>query len=385
VFTNINGLLLDHELIDGSDTGGLANWHEWAKPGAVICFDEVQREWKPRANGSKVPKCIEMLETHRHMGVDFIILTQHPGLIDQNIRALVGRHLHVRRFGGMGAAIVYEWDHCSRNLLYSKSLGKKPFRYSKEVFNLYKSAELHTKPKTTIPTLAFVVLGALGLAGAAIPYAASRVADKSEQAAKVNDKIKADHPAAPAGPAGPAVAPASIPQVSAGAAEVEPSDPEPPFPLESLQLVGSMEKKDGKRVYLLMRGRNVVTHDVYMSAGYAFVPVDGCAVRVQWYGQTRFMMCEGGPLPSAVPSPAPVVVASASQDNRRFVLPPDPQSLQRSACRAFATCSRLPESGIYGEAMKRSGNGSRIKVKPCRVSCIAGEVQPLQTLPLSSP
>jgi zona occludens toxin len=127
VFTNINGLLLDHELIDGSDTGGLANWHEWAKPGAVICFDEVQREWKPRANGSKVPKCIEMLETHRHMGVDFIILTQHPGLIDQNIRALVGRHLHVRRFGGMGAAIVYEWDHCSRNLLYSKSLGKKAF------------------------------------------------------------------------------------------------------------------------------------------------------------------------------------------------------------------------------------------------------------------
>lgn len=315
VFTNINGLLLDHELIDGSDTGGLANWHEWAKPGAVICFDEVQREWKPRPNGSKVPKCIEMLETHRHMGVDFIILTQHPGLIDQNIRALVGRHLHVRRFGGVGAAIVYEWDHCSRSLLYSKSLGKKPFRYSKEVFNLYKSAELHTKPKTTIPTLAFVVLGALGLAAAAIPYAASRVTDKADQAAKVSDPAKFGNGSKPA-PTSPVAPPAPV--VAAATLAVEPdqpSEPEPPYPLDSLAVIGSLEKQ-GKRVYLIKRGNSIVSHEVLMQAGFAFHPVGSCAVKVAFYSQTSLLTCNG--LSSEFPQVVPVTPKSFPPDAPRL-------------------------------------------------------------------
>ena len=47
IYTNINGLLLDHEKIDGGDNQGLRDWHQWAKPGAVIVFDEVQRHWQP--------------------------------------------------------------------------------------------------------------------------------------------------------------------------------------------------------------------------------------------------------------------------------------------------------------------------------------------------
>ena len=120
IYTNINGLLLDHELIDGGDKQGLRDWHKWAKPGSVIVFDEVQRHWKPRANGSAVPADIEALETHRHMGVDFIIITQNVMLVDKNIHALGGRHLHVRRIANMPMAIVYEWDHVSRGLLYAK-------------------------------------------------------------------------------------------------------------------------------------------------------------------------------------------------------------------------------------------------------------------------
>ncbi len=192
IYTNINGLLIDHELIDGGAEGGLANWHKWAKPGSVICFDEVQREWPPRANGSKVPDYISALETHRHMGVDFIILTQNPMLLDRNVLALVGRHLHVRRFGGMGAALVYEWDHCSRQLLYSKALKKFPFKYDKSVFKLYKSAELHTKPKISIPPLVFVVIVALICAAVFIPQTYSRIANKSVVPAGVSRETNQD-------------------------------------------------------------------------------------------------------------------------------------------------------------------------------------------------
>ncbi|MDH4419198.1 MAG: zonular occludens toxin domain-containing protein [Acidovorax sp.] len=182
ILTNIPRLLLEHELIGPDIGGGLADWQEWCKPGDVIVYDEVQRSWPPRPNGSKVPDYISALETHRHKGVDFIIITQHPMLIDRNVLALVGRHLHVRRFGGIGAALVYEWDHCSRSLMYSKSLKKSPFRYDKSVFKQYMSAELHTKPKTSIPPLAIVVICALVASAVLLPIAYKRIASKAEPA-----------------------------------------------------------------------------------------------------------------------------------------------------------------------------------------------------------
>ncbi len=151
IYTNIRGLMIDHELIDGTAQGGLRNWHEWAKPGAVIVFDEIQKVWTPRANGKEVPPDIQALETHRHMGVDFIMITQGLMLTERNLAMLCGRHLHVRRVSNLGFALVYEWDHASRTLLYSKAIAKAPWRYDKKVFKLYKSADLHTKQKRSLP------------------------------------------------------------------------------------------------------------------------------------------------------------------------------------------------------------------------------------------
>lgn len=163
VYTNIKGLQLDHELIDDSNTGGLRNWHEWAEPGAVIVYDEFQKPWPPRPNGSKVPDDIQALDTHRHKGVDFILITQNVINVDRHVHGLVGRHLHVRRMGNMPLTIVYEWDHCSRSLMYSKSVSKSPWRYDKSVFKLYHSADLHTKQTRRIPSLVYFVL--VGLVG----------------------------------------------------------------------------------------------------------------------------------------------------------------------------------------------------------------------------
>lgn len=196
IYTNINGLLLEHEKIGpgtswvhdaktdewtqpkGADTHGLNNWHEWAKPGSIIIYDEIQKPWPKAASGSKVPPCITALETHRHMGVDFVCLTQHPMLIHGNLVQLVGRHLHVRRMGNMSLAIVYEWDSCSKTLLYKNALAKSPYRYDKAVFDLYKSAELHTKTPRKIPTLVFgAIFGLVALVGFA-PSVYSRISER---------------------------------------------------------------------------------------------------------------------------------------------------------------------------------------------------------------
>ena len=165
IYTNIRGLLIEHELIDSGDNEGLRDWHLWAKPGAVIVFDEFQKAWPPRANGSKVPDDIQALDTHRHMGVDFILITQNVINTDRHVHGLVGRHLHVRRMANTHLCIVYEWDHCSRQLLYAKSLDKRPWRYSKKVFKLYRSADAHTKQPRKIPGLVwFILAGVIGMA-----------------------------------------------------------------------------------------------------------------------------------------------------------------------------------------------------------------------------
>ncbi|MDD2744262.1 MAG: zonular occludens toxin domain-containing protein [Rhodocyclaceae bacterium] len=130
-------------------------------PSAVILVDEAQRIYRVRAAASKVPPEVAAFETHRHTGVDFILITQHPGLIDPNIRKLVGRHIHiaVTPFG----RYRYEWTKCvdpeskTERDIAARSKYKLPARS----FNLYKSSELHTKIKARIPFYIWVLLGSI--------------------------------------------------------------------------------------------------------------------------------------------------------------------------------------------------------------------------------
>ena len=89
------------------------------------------------------------------------------------------RHIHIRRVANMNMAVVYEWDHASKSLLYKNSITKSPWRYDKSVFKLYKSAELHTKQKRKLPGLVWFI--AAGLAG--VVYFAPNLQ------ARINDRI----------------------------------------------------------------------------------------------------------------------------------------------------------------------------------------------------
>lgn len=174
----IKDLIVDHEMMPPTiynamtekitcDGQGVLNWWEWCKPGDVIVIDEVQRMWRPRGNGSKVPQMIAELETHRHRGVDFIIITQHPMLLDQNARRLVDRHIHIRRMWGGNRAVRYEWDHCSSPDKVGDA-GKSYWPYPKDAFKYYKSSELHTKQGGKAPAALFI----FALAVFALPAAA---------------------------------------------------------------------------------------------------------------------------------------------------------------------------------------------------------------------
>lgn len=142
---------------------GVGNWFEWVKPGDVLLIDEVQRIWRPRGLGTKPPDMIKHLETHRHKGIDIVLISQNPMLIDQNVRRLVGRHIHVRRLFGMARAVLYDWDGCSVDVHRTKTATTSYWSYPKEGYKLYKSSDLHTKQKQKIP--AWLIVPVLAVAG----------------------------------------------------------------------------------------------------------------------------------------------------------------------------------------------------------------------------
>lgn len=133
-------------------------WPQWAPEGAHIVVDEAQRIWRPEA-ASKAPHAsIAAFETHRHRGLDFTIITQHPGLIHANIRRLVGRHIHVRRTA-LGV-VIYEWSECktSPDTAWKTALTKKRWKHPARSFGLYKSASVHQKVKFRLPKAIWLII-----------------------------------------------------------------------------------------------------------------------------------------------------------------------------------------------------------------------------------
>ncbi|XXQ68519.1 zonular occludens toxin family protein [Neisseriaceae bacterium B1] len=170
VFTNIKGLELPHiavsslkeELAHSTDEQlSFHDMHTWIKKpenhGSVVIIDEVQDVWPARSNGSQVPPNVSWLNTHRHLGVDIFVLTQNPKNIDINLRGLVNKHLHIAK-NKLGMRTLLEWKYCANNpLTQAKDAFAKIHKLDDKVFDLYKSAEIHTENKTKVTKWVFVL------------------------------------------------------------------------------------------------------------------------------------------------------------------------------------------------------------------------------------
>lgn len=135
---------------------------EWYKlpHGSIVVLDECQRIFRSRASGSQVPQHVSELETHRHKGFDLFLVTQHPAIIDLNVRRQVQTHRHLKRRFGTQMVSMFSWEGVKDNP--DKSVNNSlttTFRYPKEVFSWYKSAEIHTV-KAKVPLKVWLILSA---------------------------------------------------------------------------------------------------------------------------------------------------------------------------------------------------------------------------------
>ena len=154
----------------------ILEWHKWAPDGSLIVIDEAQRIWRPMPSGARVPDSIQQLETHRHRGIDFVVITQHPNLLHSNVRKLVGKHIHLRRTA-LGV-YLYEWSECGSPENFRSAVTKIRWNHPKKAFGLYKSASQHVKVKHRLPPAVYVFGLSIVLLGVGATYAVNSIKSK---------------------------------------------------------------------------------------------------------------------------------------------------------------------------------------------------------------
>lgn len=152
------------------------DWPIWKSPGSLIIVDEVQRIWRPRTGGSHVPAAVSGLETHRHYGIDFWLISQGPHLFDNAIRLLVGRHVHlVAKWAGR---TQYEWPECKQDVQSRVDAVTRPYTLPKRVYSMYSSAEVHTKQQKRKPMSFYFSIFAAIFVIVAVGFATTRFKQK---------------------------------------------------------------------------------------------------------------------------------------------------------------------------------------------------------------
>ncbi|MDO9292643.1 MAG: zonular occludens toxin domain-containing protein [Hydrogenophaga sp.] len=182
-YSGVKDLLLPWELFGGESTDPTSphmtdpsNWNS-LPVGSIIVIDECQRLFRPRGTGSKVPDYVTALETHRHKGYDIYLVTQAPALIDSNVRNLVETHKHLMRKFGSKWSTIHEWKGVKTGCVTSrKDSLESQFRYPKEVFSWYKSAEVHTV-KMRLPKQVIFLLALPFIIGALVWFAVSKLGE----------------------------------------------------------------------------------------------------------------------------------------------------------------------------------------------------------------
>jgi len=156
LYADIDGLQLENVARSPED------WRN-VPDGSVVIYDECQQRFGPDGAGRSSRPEIQELETHRHRGIDIILITQHPKLLHAHVRRLVGRHYHLFRMYGAETAKVFRRDGAMDVDRASNLRAEDSFlwQYPKKLYGNYKSATVHTH-KRQLP--AFVKRALWGLA-----------------------------------------------------------------------------------------------------------------------------------------------------------------------------------------------------------------------------
>lgn len=137
--------------LDWVEFTDVTKWHE-VENGAIIVIDEAQQHFRVLGSSAKRPEHYEKFDVHRHKGHDVYAITQDSANVDMRVKSMAGRHCHLNRSFGMEFSTLYTWGNVQRTT--GKDLSKdkiavvEQFKFPKEIYEVYKSADVHTHKKT---------------------------------------------------------------------------------------------------------------------------------------------------------------------------------------------------------------------------------------------
>lgn len=140
-YYNIKGLVLDWNELTLDQ---VLRW--WELPqGSIIVIDEAQDVFPKGSTAQKPPEHADRIAKHRHGGYDIYLVSQHPMKLDANVRKDVEEHRHLMRKFGTTWSTVHLWKGCRDNCDKTrKDSIATQWRYPREAYAWYKSAEVHT-------------------------------------------------------------------------------------------------------------------------------------------------------------------------------------------------------------------------------------------------
>jgi Zonula occludens toxin len=175
----------------------LATWWE-LPPGSILVIDECQEPHLMPKDRGNPPEWVQRISKVRHYGMSFLLTTQAPENMSAYVRRLVGRHVHTVNKFQTGVLQKFEWGRCyddpetrTARKQAIESMGTLP----KEVFDLYKSSQLHTvKARVPKKFYLFIVMVVLSIGGlVAVPLVMKHMRDTAVTAAKGGQVKPADN------------------------------------------------------------------------------------------------------------------------------------------------------------------------------------------------
>lgn len=199
-YYGITDLTLDWILLEDPK-----KWFE-VPPNSIVLIDEAQQIYRNRSIRADAPPHVTELETHRHLGIDLVLITQHPSLIDPAVRKLTQTHRHVVRLWGMEASTVHMWNGVKEACEKSRGDSQKTkYIFDRSLYGVYKSAEVHTMKRRIPLAVKMLFFVPLFLAAAAYGVYALAIKPKISQVPAVVSSVGQGASGALAAPAGQVV------------------------------------------------------------------------------------------------------------------------------------------------------------------------------------
>jgi hypothetical protein len=145
------------------------------QPGSAVCIDEVQTVF--RSKEKQDPEVLRWLETHRHYGVDLVLMCQQYGQVTLGVNRLIEGTIKFRRLDRFGLRNRYQ-AHVRGNPEETEVIRTFTGKFQGKLYQYYSSyaaaAIKETKRGNTILRSPTIVIGVVGILAASAWFAQGR-------------------------------------------------------------------------------------------------------------------------------------------------------------------------------------------------------------------